>query len=56
MSFQKLLDNRVEVVSTAFRAARDTLREDIERQMKVIADNAHVAMEKEKQKKSKRPV
>ena len=46
VSFQKLLDDRVEMVSTAFGAALDHLREDIESQMKVIADNTHVAMEK----------
>ena len=44
-TFQRLLDQRVEAMSTAFRAALDNLREEIESQMKDIVENTQVAME-----------
>ena len=46
LALQKLLDDRVEMMSTAFRAALDNLRDDTQSQLTVIADSAHEAMEK----------
>ena len=46
LTFQKLLDDRIEVVSNAFRAALDNHRADIESQLASIAASAHEAVEK----------
>ena len=43
---QKLLDDRIEMMSTAFRAALDNHRADIEGQLATIAASAHEAVEK----------
>ena len=46
LTFQKLLGDRIEMVSNAFRAALDNHRADIERQLASIANSAHEAVEK----------
>ena len=45
-SLQKLLDERIEMVSVAFRAALESHREQIESQLTSIAASAHEAVEK----------
>ena len=46
LTFQKLLDDRIEIVSTAFRTAVDNHRADVESQLASIANSAHEAVEK----------
>ena len=50
-TFHKLLDDRAEMLSAAFRAALDNCREDVEVKLATIAASAHEAVEKLAEKK-----